>query len=257
MFRHRNAVFPLVLLAVFAGFRPVYPLGSEQLDWWLDLLGAAVALTGQSLRAAVIGYAYIRRGGKNREIYADSLVTEGLFRHSRNPLYLGNLLILLGLFVIHNNPWVYALGVPFFLFAYSAIVRAEEACLRDKFQQAYDDYCRRVNRWLPNFRGVSQSVAGVEFAWRRLVVKEYGSTYAWMASALLLLAYETLTYSDYAHQRTYLNALAMLLLLATGGWVAARYLKKSGLLTAERPPWSGAEDGPLTSRPGGPDAHRE
>jgi len=78
-FRYRNAVFPLVLVALFAGFGPVYPYGSERLDTWLDIAGLTTSLVGQALRVAVIGYAYIRRGGKNKQVYADALVTGGFF----------------------------------------------------------------------------------------------------------------------------------------------------------------------------------
>jgi protein-S-isoprenylcysteine O-methyltransferase Ste14 len=226
-FRYRNGIFPLVLLALFAGFRPVYPYGSERLDGWMDLVGIAVALAGQGLRVAVIGYAYIKRGGKNKQVYASRLVTEGFFAHSRNPLYLGNLLILLGLFVIHNNVWAYALGMAFFLFAYRAIVAAEESYLGDRFGEEYAAYCRRVNRWLPNLQGLGRSLEGMRFAWRRVVNKEYGSTYAWCASAVLLLAYDTLTYFDYEERQWYLNALAALLVILTTTWAIIRHLKRS------------------------------
>jgi protein-S-isoprenylcysteine O-methyltransferase Ste14 len=232
-FRFRDAVFPLGLVALFFAFQPVYPGGSERLDNWLDLLGVTTALTGQALRAAVIGYVYIRRGGKDRRVYADTLVTEGFFRHSRNPLYLGNLLVLVGLFMIHNNPWVYAIGVPFFLFAYSTIVAAEEAFLRSKFGAEYEQYSRRVNRWLPDFRGLGESVKDMRFAWRRVVLKEYGSTYAWTASALALMAYDTLTYFRYEQRQWYLNTIGALLALVTMSWGVARYLKKSRRLAAE------------------------
>jgi len=226
-FRFRDALFPLALVALFSTFRPVFPRGSERLDNWLDLLGVGTALAGQALRAVVIGYAYIRRGGKDRRVYADRLVTDGFFRHSRNPLYLGNLLVLAGLFMIHNNWWVYAIGVPFFLFAYSSIVAAEEAFLRAKFGAEYEQYCRRVNRWLPDLRGWRESVKDMQFAWRRVVLKEYGSTYAWTASALALMAYDTLTYFEYHQRQSYLNTLGLLLVLVTVGWGVARYLKKS------------------------------
>ncbi len=231
-FRSRDALFPLVLVLLLFGFRPVYPHGSARLDHWLDLLGLGIALAGQALRVAVIGYAYIRRGGKNRRVHADTLVTEGFFRHARNPLYLGNLLVLLGLFVIHNNPWVYAIGIPFFLFAYSAIVAAEEAYLRQTFGDEYDAYCQRVNRWLPDFRGLGSSLDAMQFAWRRVVLKEYGSTYAWLATALVLLAYETLTHFQYRESRGYLSELEILLVVLTAGWATVRYLKLSRRLTA-------------------------
>lgn len=226
-FRHRNGVFPLVLLALFAGFRPIYPYGNARLDTWLDLAGLMVAFTGQALRAAVIGYAYIQRGGKNRQVYANTLVTGGFFAHSRNPLYLGNLLVLLGLFILHNNPWVYALGMAFFLFAYNAIVAAEEAYLADRFGEEYAAYCRKANRWIPDFRGLRRSTDGMRFAWRRVLVKEYGSTYAWCATALLLLAHDRVAHSGFKGQQSYLVVIAALLVAATVTWAVVRHLKKS------------------------------
>src|SRR5581483_667841 len=154
------------MVALFLGFRPVLWRGSMAADAWLDGLGLVVALTGQGLRAAVIGYAYIKRGGVNKRIHADQLVTEGLFAHARNPLYVGNLLILAGLFIIHNHPAVYMLGGLYFVSAYIAIVAAEERFLSDKFGGAYDDYCRRVPRWLPDLRGLRDTLGRMEDAAR-------------------------------------------------------------------------------------------
>src|SRR4029078_8211515 len=82
-----------------------------------DALGLLLILLGQGLRAAVIGFATINRGGQNRLIHADDLVTDGLFAHSRNPLYVGNVLILSGLFLVHGTPWVVGLGIGFFCFS--------------------------------------------------------------------------------------------------------------------------------------------
>jgi protein-S-isoprenylcysteine O-methyltransferase Ste14 len=93
---------------------------------------------------AVVGYAYIIRGGKNRQVYAEDLVTGGFFNHSRNPLYVGNLLILLGPAAHMERTAAYLVGVPFFLIGYSAIVAAEEAFLRRKFGAQYDAYAARV-----------------------------------------------------------------------------------------------------------------
>lgn len=220
LFRWRNALFPLVLLALLGGFRPDTPAGAS-VDW-LDLVGLGVALAGQALRVAVIGYAYIRRGGKGGQVYATRLVTEGFFAHCRNPLYLGNLLVLLGLFMLHNTPWVYLLGGGFFVLAYSAIVAAEEAYLRQKFGELYTEYCRRVNRWLPDLRGLARSMDAMRFDWRRVVVKEYGSAYAWTAGAVLLLVYQR---GAQLTGRTVVVAASALVLL-TLGWGLARYYKK-------------------------------
>jgi protein-S-isoprenylcysteine O-methyltransferase Ste14 len=226
-FAHRNLVFPLVLAVLLGALRPVPFMGSPRADRWLDVLGLLIALTGQALRVAVIGYAYIRRGGKNRKVYADDLVTEGFFNHCRNPLYVGNLLVLTGLFVIHHNPVTYLLGLPFFLFAYAAIVAAEEAYLRRHFGDEYAAYLRRVPRWLPDVRGLRKTVAGMQFDWNRVIVKEYTSTFSWVAAAIGLLAYEVLLEAPYPGHPTHLAALAALFFLAAALWTWAYYYKKS------------------------------
>ena len=103
------------------------------------------------------------RGGRQGRVYAEGLVTEGFFAHSRNPLYLGNMLVLLGLFLIHNNRWVYIIGLLFFVVDYIAIVAAEEAFLRGAFGATYDSYCAAVPRWWPRLAGVQASLAGMRF----------------------------------------------------------------------------------------------
>ncbi len=223
LFRFRNAVFPLVLVAILGGIRPARMTGAGAVDWG-DLAGLAVALAGQSLRVAVIGYAYIRRGGKDGQVYASRLVTEGFFAHCRNPLYLGNLLVLLGLFMVHGNPWVFVFGGGFFALAYAAIVAAEEEYLMAKFGDQYAEYCRRIHRWLPDLRGLGRSIEGMRFDWRRVVVKEYGSAYAWLAGAVLLLVYQRAPALTAA---TVVSA-GIVLGLLTAGWGAARLYKKRG-----------------------------
>jgi protein-S-isoprenylcysteine O-methyltransferase Ste14 len=133
LFRYREMVFPIVVIVLFAGFPQVVPWGDHYLDLWMDLLGLLVAGLGQAVRVAVVGLTSIKRAGMNKQIYADRLVTDGIFAHVRNPLYLGNLLILIGLFIIHNNPFVYVLGSLFFLSVYCSLVAAEEAFLLQKF----------------------------------------------------------------------------------------------------------------------------
>ena len=228
LFKYRNNVFPLVMLVLFAGFKPVLAGGSLAGDQWLDLAGLLVALAGQALRAAVIGYAYIKRGGLNKQVHADKLVTEGFFAHARNPLYDGNLLILAGLFMIHNNPLVYLLGGVFFVTAYIAIIAAEETFLAAKFGAEYEDYCARANRWLPRLQGLRATMQGMAFNWRRVILKDYASAYTWMMTVLLLLGYESLRAG--AVESTWLPLLVAALAL-TGSFLLARWLKKARILT--------------------------
>ncbi len=238
LFHYRNKLFPIVLLGLFFIFRPALLRGDLRLDRWLDLAGILVALAGQVLRIAVIGYLYIIRGGKNERIYAEDLVTGGFFSHSRNPLYLGNILVLLGLFMIHNSPWVYVIGVPYFLIGYVAIVAAEEAYLREKFGAAYDAYARDVPRWFPRLQGLRASIGNMTFNWRRVVLKEYGSTFAWTLGAIVLMTAETLIYSSYREQAAYLNTLWICLGVLAVAYGTVRYLKLTRRLRV--PPASAA-----------------
>src|SRR6266487_2867390 len=120
-FHYRNALFPLAYLLLFLDGPRIIT------DYRLAVAsGLIVALAGQGLRAVTIGLEYIIRGGRNRQVYAEKLVQGGVFAHCRNPLYVGNLLVLLGLGIVSNSRFFLALGIPFFLFAYWAIITAEE-----------------------------------------------------------------------------------------------------------------------------------
>lgn len=227
LFRWRDALFPAVLLALFLFSRPRWLRGDDRLDDLLDAVGFAVALAGQALRAAVIGYAYIVRGGKNKQVYADDLVTRGFFNHCRNPLYVGNILILLGLLLIWHGWLAYAVGVPFFLLGYAAIVAAEERFLGRKFGAAYAAYCARVPRWRVRLHGLGHSLADMRFNWRRVVLKEYGSAAYWIAGACALMLADSLAYRPWRARPTYHAALVAAIAVVALLWGVARWLKKS------------------------------
>ena len=122
---------------------------------WLDGVGLLAVVAGAVLRVTVVGLAYIKRGGVDKAVYADRLVTNGMLGHCRNPLYVGNLFILGGLFVIHNHPLVHILGGSFFVLTYIAMVANEERSLQSKFGEEFLAYQARVPRWgvkLPSSR---------------------------------------------------------------------------------------------------------
>ena len=190
VYRGRDALFPIVLLTIAFGTRPSLSGGSVATDHLVDAIGIGVALLGESLRVLVIGLVYITRGGQNRQVWANSLVDTGMFAHSRNPLYVANLLLFVGLAIVHNGWAMYLLVVPFFVFAYVCIVAAEEQYLYGRFGEAYTDYCRQVPRWLPSLRGLSNTLRSTEFDWLKVLRKEYGTPFAWTSGVLILLVWE-------------------------------------------------------------------
>lgn len=221
------------MVTIFVLFRPRYPEGSVRLDGLLNLVGILVIITGQTIRALTIGLRYIERGGRNGHVYASSLVTEGLFRHCRNPLYVGNILVYFGLFIIFNNPIVYLVGISFILLVYTSIVAAEENYLLGKFGDDYANYCREVNRWIPDLRGIRKTISGMSFSWRRVLSKEYTSTYTWILGMVFLLMYEDYAYHTMYSEPLELSLLLAILMLGTVLWASVRHLKLTGRLKAE------------------------
>jgi len=183
-FKYRNQAFPLIIVALFISTPPTTTaFGSEALEAWKNILAIFVVLAGLLLRATVIGYAYIKRGGLNKRVYAKDLVTEGMFGVCRNPLYVGNMLVYSGLFLFHGNPVVVIVGCLLFAFIYQCIIYAEEEFLADKFGDAYSAYCRDVPRWALKLSAYATSTDGMSFNVRRVIAKDYST----MSSTLIAL----------------------------------------------------------------------
>ncbi|MDP1572783.1 MAG: isoprenylcysteine carboxylmethyltransferase family protein [Pseudomonadota bacterium] len=79
---------------------------------------------------------------------ASSLCTGGPFRVSRNPIYLGDWLILAGVSLLLNTVWPLAFAPLIWVMLRFGVIRHEEAHLEAKFGVAYRDYKNRVRRWI-------------------------------------------------------------------------------------------------------------
>ena len=228
-FKYRNFLFIFLYLLLFVPSPRLFSnyFGEE---YYLIpiILGLLITFSGQLLRAVTIGLKYIMRGGKNRKVYADELVTDGMFRHARNPLYVGNILMLLGLGVLDNSLIYVLIVMPLFVLIYHTIVLAEEAFLRNKFGAAFESYTQKVNRWMPDLRHIRSTFKGSKFNATRWMIKEYGTQYVWLSgiTLILLFKYPQLTHDD-KHLRNILLSILLPLILA--GYLLVRYMKKSGL----------------------------
>jgi protein-S-isoprenylcysteine O-methyltransferase Ste14 len=185
-FRYRNALFPLIFAAGALIFRPQVMFDSAVLDRALVAVGMVLALLGQAVRLITIGFEYIHRGGKGGKVYAGRLVRGGMYGITRNPMYVGNALIAIGMTMHFGSPLGYFLLIPLFLFIYQAIVAAEEAYLRDKFGAEYTDYEKSVNRYLPAVGRVRESFAGMRFDWRKSIKKDLGTVVGLTIGLILL-----------------------------------------------------------------------
>jgi protein-S-isoprenylcysteine O-methyltransferase Ste14 len=190
------------------------------------LLGLLVAATGQVVRGTTIGLEYIVRGGRNHRVYADALVTEGLFRHTRNPMYVGKFLMVLGA-GIASNRWPSLLAITTaYSFMYQAITLAEEAYLRGKFGAGFDAYCRDVPRWWPRIRGLVATFARTRFNWARVLNKGYSEPLGWTLPIALIGLYNIHAATGLAARPTAVSVLVGALGAAGLFWLVVGALKK-------------------------------
>ena len=142
---------PLALLvavgALMYGVAPGMPMlaslnraGSGLL---LMVLGGAVALAGvMQFRRA---HTTVDPREPNR---TTSLVTDGVYRFSRNPMYLGFVLMLIGWAVVLGSPATTALAALYAVYLDRMQIPPEEAVLKAHFGGAFDAYSARVRRWI-------------------------------------------------------------------------------------------------------------
>jgi len=106
--------------------------------WRFIALGAMLIVPGLLMRALASGH--VRKN--------EALATSGPYAYTRNPLYVGSLLIGIGFAVASRSWWVgVVLGVMFFAI-YVPVIQGEEKFLRQKFPD-FEEYARRVPRLLP------------------------------------------------------------------------------------------------------------
>jgi len=79
---------------------------------------------------------------------SSALVTKGVFRFSRNPMYLGMILTLGGLAVLMSSAYAWLIVMTFALIIRYSFVRREEALMHKTFGDAYREYQQRTRRWI-------------------------------------------------------------------------------------------------------------
>ncbi len=114
------------------------------------IIGFVVALTGEAFRLWGVSYA----GSETRttgDVGGTYLVISGAFGHVRNPLYLGNILLYLGIGIMSNAlfPYLQIVALVFFYIQYRLIIIAEEKYLKSAFGKSYEKYYNSVPRLIP------------------------------------------------------------------------------------------------------------
>lgn len=132
-------------------------LGWGLQQWWPLSIGVSVTareiawvMMGLGLALMLWAFHTIRQHRTTVNPYkaAAVLVTNGPFAYSRNPIYLADVLIYLGVTVLMASLWpLFFIPLVWVMMRY-AVIAHEEAHLQAKFGEVYRDYCARVRRWL-------------------------------------------------------------------------------------------------------------
>lgn len=131
----------------------VFYLWLAQPSWPYVAAGGAIVLLGLALRAIASGY--VRK--------ASELTTTGPYAYTRNPLYLGSVIIALGFALAARSLWIAVALCLMFVAIYVPVIRFEEEFLRGRFA-GFDDYARRVPRLIPRFSAADGSRGGFSLA---------------------------------------------------------------------------------------------
>jgi len=143
LFKYRSYT-PIPFLVVMLIFQEATPVSL--------ITGFAVAVVGELIRFWGVSWA----GSETRttsEVGGSNLVISGPFAHVRNPLYIGNILIYLGIGIMSFAlfPYLQIGALIFFIFQYHFIVKEEENFLHKTYSDFYTEYIKNVPRFLPSF----------------------------------------------------------------------------------------------------------
>jgi len=113
--------------------------------------GVLVVLGGVLALACVLTFALAGKGTPAPFDPPRRLVVRGPYRFVRNPMYIGAGAALAGAAMFYRAPALLGYAALFFVATHLFVVGYEEPALRRMFGAEYEDYCRRVRRWLPSW----------------------------------------------------------------------------------------------------------
>ena len=150
--RKRVVPAPIVVVGCFvAGWlahrlRPIRFL--PDLGVWATVAGAAIVVL--ALAVGLAGVREFHRHGTPTSPFqrVTTLVTSGVFRFTRNPMYLGFVLLAVGVAVAFDSAAFLVAAVVLAALLEVAVIRPEERSLAEQYGPAFEDYRRRTRRWI-------------------------------------------------------------------------------------------------------------
>ncbi|HWP03639.1 MAG TPA: isoprenylcysteine carboxylmethyltransferase family protein [Gemmatimonadaceae bacterium] len=230
LFRKRSylplAFLVVLALGVAAGRYPGGDIRYHEL-WEVVCLG--VSALGLFVRVLAVGFAPAHTSGRTTgQPTAASLTTSGVYSVVRHPIYVGNFLVGLGFALVPWVWWVPVIYTLLFCIYYERIMFAEEAFLRERFAEKFEEWAAHTPAVIPRFSQWRRPA--LAFSLRTVLRREYSAWMAVVAGHFAIELLEHLFGHDYHWEASWF------LLVGTGGavytvlWVASHYTR---LLEAE------------------------
>lgn len=159
-------------------------LGEHEEDLWV-LTSFLLSLCGVAIRCFTVGFVPGGTSGRNTtEQRAHKLNTTGMYSVVRNPLYLGNFIIILGVLMSMMVWWLVLIGALGFFIYMERIIMAEEAFLEQTYGDEYREWRARTPVIIPNFK--LWRAADMSFSWKTVLKREYNGLLG-MATAFFVI----------------------------------------------------------------------
>ena len=198
LFRWRSylplLVIPLFIIALRQGKILKQVFGDKATDYW-ETLSICVSFLGLGIRCLTVGFVPRGTSGRNtKSQLAESLNMTGMYSIIRNPLYVGNFVIVFGI-TLFIQVWWFALTVwiGFWLY-YERIIFSEEEFLRKKFGTVFIAWAQKTPLLFPNFKNWKKPE--LPFSLKTVIRREFSTFFSIVAVFFFLEIITDLLHKD-------------------------------------------------------------
>lgn len=160
LFRWRSYLYiPVIGIFIMTLREYEHPYQSEKFDHFWKAICLVISFWGLAIRVATVGHTPKGTSGRNiKKHIAETLNTTGAYSIVRNPLYLGNFFMGLGVAAFAHFWWLILIYILIFWLYYERIIFAEEAYLRDKFGNLFLEWANRTPAFIPKFSQYKKAI---------------------------------------------------------------------------------------------------
>lgn len=195
-----------------------------------ELFCFGVTLFGVFIRIMTIGFVPEGTSGRNRGTQiAETLNTKGMYSIVRNPLYVGNFFIFLGITIMSQSWEIIVANSLLMLIIYTLIILREEDFLLKKFGKQYEDWAAKVNCLIPSLKNFE--MPDRKFSIKKVFKNEHDT---WLTTLLAFVGIEILNGFFEEHTFFLIPLWVYVAAAVFVVWAVTKCLKKSGRLQINR-----------------------